>query len=69
LRVIQAGDGSRAMYLLCDHKGAIDVVLLDLTIPSTPGSSIVEEAGWIQPDTKLVMLLNIVRTRGPSGWS
>jgi PAS domain S-box-containing protein len=53
--VLEAADGTAALSLLRAHKGAIAVVLLDITLPGGPSSEVFAEARRLRPDTKLVL--------------
>lgn len=53
--VIEAGDGDTAINLLRDRTMEIDLILLDMTIPGVPSRSVMEEAGRMRPDARLVL--------------
>ena len=43
-RVIEAADGTVALNLIREHKDAIAVVLLDITLPGAPSRDVYAEA-------------------------
>jgi DNA-binding NtrC family response regulator len=53
--VIEADDGSAAVDLFRRHDREIDLVLLDLTIPGTTSTAVVEEAARIRPDIRVIL--------------
>jgi PAS domain S-box-containing protein len=53
--VIEAGDGSAAVTLFREHRMAIDLVLLDMTVPGTASQVVVMEAARIRPDVKVLL--------------
>jgi PAS domain S-box-containing protein len=55
LTVIEVGDGTTAIDLFHSHEKPIDVVLLDMTIPGTPSSTVVAEAGRLRPEARLLL--------------
>jgi PAS domain S-box-containing protein len=55
LTVIDVGDGTTAVDLFRDHPKEIDVVLLDMTIPGTPSSTVIEEASVLRPEARLLL--------------
>ncbi len=56
LTVVAAADGTAAVDMLNDRQQKIDLILLDMTIPGTPGSAVVVEAGRLRPDAKLLLM-------------
>jgi two-component system, cell cycle sensor histidine kinase and response regulator CckA len=54
-RVTEAPDGSAAIELLRENKGAIDAILLDLTLPGMPSREVIAEAARIRPDVRIVL--------------
>jgi two-component system cell cycle sensor histidine kinase/response regulator CckA len=53
--VIQAPDGSTAIDLIRAHKGGIDVILLDMTIPGASSREVLAEAARVRPDVKIIV--------------
>jgi two-component system, cell cycle sensor histidine kinase and response regulator CckA len=53
--VIEAGDGPAGVALFRENQLAIDVVLLDLTLPGLSGREVLEELRRIQPDIKVIL--------------
>jgi len=53
--VLEAGDGSAAMNLIRSRSADIDVVLLDVTLPGVSSRDILEEAGRIRPELKVIV--------------
>jgi nitrogen-specific signal transduction histidine kinase/ActR/RegA family two-component response regulator len=56
LFVIEAADGATAVNLFRNHQNKIDVVLLDVTLPGPPSSTVVAEAGHLRPGTKVLLM-------------
>jgi PAS domain S-box-containing protein len=55
LTVIDVGNGTAAVDIFRDHPKEIDVVLLDMTIPGTPSSTVIKEASVLRPDARLLL--------------
>ena len=55
LTVIEADNGLEAVDLFQANHRAIDVVLLDLTLPGISGRAVLEELRRIQPDVKVII--------------
>jgi len=55
LNVIEADDGVTAVDLFRRHEKEIDVILLDLTIPGTTSTAVVEEAVRLRPDIRVIL--------------
>jgi PAS domain S-box-containing protein len=53
--VVGAADGSAAVELLRRHPCAIDIILLDMTLPGTPSREVIAEAQRSRPDVKVVL--------------
>ena len=53
--VLEAGDGRTAVTLFQERGPDIDVVLLDMTLPSLSGSEVMEELRRLRPDVKVVL--------------
>jgi PAS domain S-box-containing protein len=53
--VVDAGDGSAAVELLRTHPGAIDLILLDMTLPGTPSRDVIAEAQRTRPEAKVIL--------------
>jgi len=53
--VLQAGDGSTAVDLFRANQPAIDVVVLDLTLPAMSGEQVFRELRLIQPDVQVIL--------------
>jgi PAS domain S-box-containing protein len=53
-QVIETGDGSSAMEAIHSHKGPIDVLLLDITLPGTSSREVYEEARRLRPEMKTI---------------
>jgi PAS domain S-box-containing protein len=54
-RVVEAPDGVAAIGILKSEPAAIDVVLLDVTLPGMRGSEVFDELRRISPDVKVVL--------------
>lgn len=54
-RVLTAADGPQAIELFRAHGGAIDVVLLDLTMPGMSGAEVYEKLVEIRPDVPVIV--------------
>jgi DNA-binding NtrC family response regulator len=53
--VIEVSDGSSAVEAIRGHDGAIDIILLDLTLPGAPSREIFEEARRLRPGAKVIV--------------
>ncbi|MGA7239193.1 MAG: PAS domain-containing protein [Bryobacteraceae bacterium] len=53
--VLEAGDGSSALDAVRTEKSAINVLLLDVTLPGSPSCAVLEEARRLRPDTKVIV--------------
>jgi PAS domain S-box-containing protein len=53
--VVEAGDGSQAMELLRARKDELRAVLLDVTLPGVSSREILDEAGRIRPNMRVVV--------------
>ena len=53
--VLEAGDGITALSLFRANQRAIDLVLLDLTLPGISGREVLTELRRIQPDVKVIL--------------
>ena len=54
-RVIEAADGRTAVNLFRDRESEIDVVLLDVTLPSLSGREVLDAIRRIRPDVKVIL--------------
>ena len=54
-RVLQADSGEAALELFGTHKGAIDLVILDIIMPEMGGGQIFDRLTEIQPDVKVLL--------------
>ena len=53
--VMEAGDGPSALALFAVHESEIDVVLLDITLPSMSGQEVFHALQQIRPDVKVIV--------------
>jgi CheY-like chemotaxis protein len=53
--VLQAGDGITAVDVFRSNRAAIDLVLLDLTLPEMSGEQVFRELRRIQPDVRVIL--------------
>jgi PAS domain S-box-containing protein len=53
--VFEAADGTSAIDLLRAHRGKIDVILLDMTIPGATSHEVVAEAANMRPDIRVIL--------------
>jgi signal transduction histidine kinase/CheY-like chemotaxis protein len=53
--VMTADSGQRGLELFSEQPDAIDLVLLDLTMPEAPGEQILEELRLVRPDVSVVL--------------
>jgi two-component system, cell cycle sensor histidine kinase and response regulator CckA len=53
--VIEAADGRTAVDLFQAHKGSIDAVLLDLTLPHLSGREVLGELRQMRPGVKVIV--------------
>ena len=54
-RVVEAADGTEALRVVREQKQAIDLVLLDVTVPGAPSGEVFAEIRRISPKTKVVV--------------
>src|SRR5215469_16551430 len=54
-RVLEAADGRAGVDLFQAHAAAIDVVLLDLTLPRLSGREVLSEMRRIRPNVRVVL--------------
>jgi DNA-binding NtrC family response regulator len=52
--VIEAEDGSAATHWIRAHKGPIDVLFLDITLPGTPSREVFADARRLRPEMKVI---------------
>ena len=55
LSVIEAADGTAALNLVREHKDAIDLVLLDITLPGASSHDVYAEACRSRPDMRVIV--------------
>jgi two-component system, cell cycle sensor histidine kinase and response regulator CckA len=67
--VIEAATGSAAIDLLRANGRAIDVILLDMTIPGASSHEVVAEAARLQPNSKVILTSAYSREMVASGLS
>jgi len=53
--MVEASDGSAANSLLQDERNAIDVMLLDVTIPGKSSREVFDEARRLRPALKVIL--------------
>jgi PAS domain S-box-containing protein len=53
--VLEAADGTSAIELLRENGSAIDLLLLDMTIPGASSANVVAEATQARPDIKVIL--------------
>ena len=53
--MLQAGDGITAVDVFRSNQPAIDLVLLDLTLPAMSGEQVFRELRRIQPDVRVIL--------------
>jgi len=53
--VLEAPDGNAAISLIHEHKNAIAVLLLDITLPGAPSREVYAQARLARPDIKVVV--------------
>jgi two-component system, cell cycle sensor histidine kinase and response regulator CckA len=53
--VLEAGDGSVALDRVRAENGAIDLLLLDVTLPGTPSCNVLAEARRLRPETRVIV--------------
>jgi PAS domain S-box-containing protein len=62
-RVAEAAEGSAAINMLRKKTGAIDAIVLDLTLPGMSSRDVIAEAARIRPDAKIVLTSAYSRER------
>lgn len=62
-RVAEAPEGSVAIELFRKNSGAIDAILLDLTLPGMSSRKVIAEAARIRPDAKIILTSAYSRER------
>ena len=53
--VLEASDGSAAIRLIHQHRDAIHLLLLDVTLPGAPSREVYTEARRVRPDMKVIV--------------
>ena len=53
--VVEATDGSAALEAIREHKGPIEFLLLDVTLPGASSRKVLEEARQRRPETKVIV--------------
>jgi DNA-binding response OmpR family regulator len=53
--VIEAGDGIAGARLFHEHAAAIDVTLLDMTLPGMPGREVLHAIRRVRPDARVIL--------------
>jgi len=53
--VIQASDGSEALKIYMEHKDEIDLVILDVIMPSMSGVEVLREIKKLNEDVKIIL--------------
>ena len=54
-RVLEAADGTEALRVVRERKEAIDLVLLDVTIPGAPSREVLAEIRRVAPKAKVIV--------------
>jgi PAS domain S-box-containing protein len=62
-RVTEAAEGSAAIDVLRKRTGAIDAILLDLTLPGMSSRDVIAEAARVRPDAKIILTSAYSRER------
>ena len=60
-------DGTKAVEVFKADAARIDVVVLDLTLPGTPGLQVFEELSKIRPDVKVILTTAYTRQTAMAG--
>lgn len=55
-RVVLAGSGETAVKLFEAHRGAIHVVLMDLSMPGMDGSQCMKEIQRVEPSARVILM-------------
>jgi CheY-like chemotaxis protein len=55
LCVVEARDGTEALACIRQYKGAVSLIVLDVTLPGAPGYEVVDEARRVRSDVKVVV--------------
>ena len=55
LTVLEASDGHEALHFITSHKGSIDVLLLDISLPGIPSRQVFEEAKLHRPAAAVIV--------------
>jgi CheY-like chemotaxis protein len=53
--VVEASDGSSALDVVRTRQGAIDVLILDISLPGTPSREVYEEARRLRPGLPVIV--------------
>jgi CheY-like chemotaxis protein len=53
--ILEASDGHAALDLIRAHKGCIDVLLLDISLPGVPSRLVFEEARFLIPGVAVIV--------------
>jgi two-component system, cell cycle sensor histidine kinase and response regulator CckA len=65
-QVVEAADGSAAIALLASDPAAIDLVVLDVSLPGMPGTEVFRELRHIKPGIKIILSTAYSRERAES---
>jgi PAS domain S-box-containing protein len=65
-QVLEAGDGATALALLASDPAAIDLVVLDVTLPGIPGTEVFDGLRRIKPAVRIVLSTAYSRERAES---
>jgi CheY-like chemotaxis protein len=55
-RVLAAGDGTQALRLHAEHAGAIDAVLLDVSLPDLPSQEVLTRLRQARPPVRILLV-------------
>jgi PAS domain S-box-containing protein len=63
-KVIEAEDSHGALELIADDRRKIDLLLSDIVLPGMSGRQLVEQAGRMRPDLKMLLMSGFDREHG-----
>jgi CheY-like chemotaxis protein len=58
--VLEAADGDEGLQVFIDHHQHIDLVLLDMQLPSQNGYELLEQMRFVRPEVRVVLFTAVV---------
>jgi two-component system, cell cycle sensor histidine kinase and response regulator CckA len=54
-RILTAADGSEGIEVFCSHLQEVDLVVLDLSLPSADGETVLREIRRVRPEARVML--------------